>query len=110
MEREIPGPCIYGTEHNGNFYFSTSVEPDSSLPIWKYRMTYKLGAGVEDRFTHIIQRNQQGNYKEVYSAKKDFLPMWLFQFGNVLYPENDSKELYAVLQGTKSCHGVTVKL
>ena len=109
-EQEIPGPCIYGIEHDENYYFSTSVEPDSSLPSWRYRLTYRLGPGVADRYTHIIKRDKEGKYEEYYAVKKDILPMWLFQFGNVQFPENETKELYAVLQGTKKGHGITVRL
>ena len=107
---DMPGPCIYGCRHNGNMYFSTSVEPDSSLSTWRYRFTYKLGAGVKDRYTHIIKGSNDGKFDEVGQFKKDLLPIWLFQFGNVLFPKNATKELYGVLQSTVKGHGVTVKI
>lgn len=107
---DMPGPCIYGCRHNGDMFFSTSVEPDSSLSTWRYRLTYKLGAGVRDRNTHIIKGSNNGKFEEIWQFKKDLLPIWLFQFGNVLFPKNDSKELYMVLQSTVKGHGVTVKI
>lgn len=106
----IPGPCIYGTYKNGNYYFATSVEPDSSLSKWKYRFTYKLGKGVSDRYTHIIKVDKDGNYKDILSIKKDNWPMGLFQFGNVIFPKNDTNQLYVNVQSTKKGHGSTYKI
>ena len=51
---DIPGSCIYGTRINGNEYISTTVEPDSSLAGWKYRLTYRLGKGIKDRYSYIF--------------------------------------------------------
>ncbi len=88
---DMPGPCIYGKsfEYKGRRYhcFATSVEPDSSLSSLRYRLTYKLGKGVSDRKSHIIMVSGDGSCKEVYAAKKDLWPMWLFQFGNVQFPD-----------------------
>lgn len=107
---DMPGPCIYGTDYKGDFYFSTSVEPDSTLPTWRYRITHRLGKGVTDRFTHIIHRDKDGEYSEVMRIRKDICPMWLFQFGNILFPKNESNRLYAVIQATILGHGFTIKL
>ena len=89
---EMPGPCIYSTkikkaDGTETFVFATSVEPDSSLPAWRYRLTYKLGAGVKTRYTHIIAGNPEEGFRDVASFRKDVLPMLLFQFGNVHFPE-----------------------
>ena len=108
-EFDLYGPCIYGCEYNNSFYFANSVEPDSSLSKWQYRFTYKLGEGVLDNASHLIKRNEDGEYEEIASVKKDILPMWLFQFGNILFPQNNSSHFYGVLQGCKQGHGVTVK-
>ena len=86
------------------------MEPDSTLSKWQYRFTYKLGKGVLDNATHVIKRDENGVYEEVASFKKDLLPMWLFQFGNIFFPQNESSHLYGVLQGCTEGHGVTVKL
>lgn len=109
-EYELPGPCIYGTRHRGSAYFATSVEPDSGLPLWRFRFTYKLGRGVKNRYTHIIRRMENGSYQEVCAIKKDVLPMWLFQFGNALFPKNENAPLEIVLQGTNKGHGVTYSI
>ena len=109
-EFAMPGPCIYSTMNGGAIYFSTSVEPDSSLPALRYRMTYKLGRGVHDRYSHIIRRTADGNYEEVLKLKKDILPMWAFQFGNVFFPQNETDELIIVTQSLKAGHGYTFRL
>lgn len=109
-EYAMPGPCIYGTAYKENFYFATSVEPDSALPKWRFRFTYQLGNGVKSRCTHIIKRTSEGYYSDICSIKKDIFPMWLFQFGNAIFPKNDSSHLYAVLQSTTKGHGVTYKI
>lgn len=110
VEYHMPGPCIYGARHGEEFYFSTSVEPDSSLAMLRYRMTYKLGKGVKDRFSHVIKRDRNGEYSDIYQVKKDIMPIWLFQFGNILYPKNETNELYVILQSSRLGHGVTYQL
>lgn len=88
---EMPGPCIYSTKIRKSdgtelYVFATSVEPDSSLPTRRYRLTYRLGAGVKTRYTHIIAGNPEEGFRDVVQFKKDALPIWLFQFGNVQFP------------------------
>ena len=110
VEYLLNGPCIYGTSVGGSFYFSSSVEPDSSLPTSIYRMTYKLGEGVKSRFSHVVKRNENGEYSEVLKTKKDILPIWLFQFGNVLFPYNETDRVVVVMQSTVDGHGKTYEI
>lgn len=84
---ELPGPCIYGTAREDGFYFATSVEPDASLSDMRYRVSYRLGKGVKDRYTHIIRCTADGKVTEAARFRKDFWPMLLFQFGNCLFPD-----------------------
>lgn len=86
---ELPGPCIYGTSLlNGKYVLATSVEPDSSVPSLQYSITDKLGKGVNDRFTHLVTGNPRDGFKELVKFKKDYYKMGLFQFGNVMFPNN----------------------
>lgn len=95
----MPGPCIYGTIWNECLYMATSVEGDPTLVGWQYRLSNKLGKGVNDRNVHIIKCDREGNVTEVASFRKDFLPMWLFQFGNAQFPSaNDG--VYVSTQST----------
>lgn len=92
MVYKMPGPCVYSTKIKNSggadiFVFATSVEPDSSLPAWRYYLTGKLGAGVTSRQTHIIIGNVEEGFREIAAFRKDAWPMWLFQFGNVHFPE-----------------------
>ena len=86
----IPGPCIYGTiVPNGEtsiYCISTSVEPDNSLPKYIYRVTYKLGAGVTDRYSYVLTGNAEEGFHKIWKTRKDILPMGLFQFGNHRFP------------------------
>ena len=84
---KMPGPCIYGRIYDNELYLSTSVEGDPTQSSWKYRLSNKLGKGVNDRYTHLIKCDSEGKVSEIGLFKKDFLPMWLFQFGNALFPE-----------------------
>jgi len=93
---EIPGPCIYGREQGKAYYFATSVEADDTLPAFRYRFSYKLGAGVKNRNSHIIKVSQILNVELLYSFKKDIWPMLLFQFGNCIFPANECKDMLIV--------------
>ena len=105
---ELPGPCIYGTKNNGAYYLSTTVEPDSTLPTWKYRTTHKLGKGVKDYHSYLFEIDQNGNVSEIASFKKDCWPIWLFQFGNLLFPYNETRKLYVTTQSVKPKSGITL--
>ena len=113
---DMPGPCIYATtlcdaEGKTQYVFATSVEPDSSLPAWRYRFTYRLGAGVKSRWVNIIAGNPENGFRTVARFKKDTLPMLLFQFGNVLFAhveEND--RVYLTPVGVKKQEQKTLQL
>lgn len=106
----LPGSCIFGGIINNEFYFATAVEPDSSLPELRYRVTYKLGKGIKDRYSHIFRVTNSGNIEEVYKEKKDILPMWLFQFGNFIFPYNETSDVIVVSQALKCGHSKTLYL
>ncbi len=86
---DMPGPCIYGAEKDGVYFFSTSVEPDSSLPTWRYFLSNKIGPGLQDNYSHVIAGSPFKGFRETHRFRKDSLPYTLFQFGNVLFPESD---------------------
>jgi len=98
----MPGSCIYGASKNGWFIFATTVEPDSTLPTIRYRLTNKLGSGIKDRYSHLIAGNKEVGFKEIWKTKKDWLPMWLFQFGNIRFPVQHTNELYFCPQSCKA--------
>lgn len=105
----LAGPCIFGLEQTGIIYFSTSVEGDDTMSDFRYRFTYKLGAGVQDRSSHVISVDSEWHIEELCSFKKDILPMLLFQFGNCQFPYNESVN-YLMLcpQSVRKYHGKTI--
>ena len=69
------------------------MEADDTLSSWRYRFSRKPGAGVKDRYSHVIAVDQNdGTVNEIASFKKDALPMLLFQFGNCLFPDAGTNE------------------
>lgn len=112
---DLPGPCIYGTtmlEENGetSYVFATSVEGDSRNTGWKYWLSNQLGEGVLDRYTHLVKGNLNDGFCEICCMKKDELPMLLFQFGNVQFPENHTNRLLITPKSVKRYDGKTVEL
>lgn len=109
---EMPGPCIYGREINGVFYFATSVEPDARYAdTMRYRFTYKLGESVKDRYVHIISMTSDGTIEDAMQMKKDIWPMLLFQFGNASFPETiDNDAVVMTPISVKKYDGKTVSL
>lgn len=82
----LPGPVIHGRILSDNrFVLSTSVEPDSSLPKWQYRICNRLAPGIHSKHSHVIYYDN-GLFYDILSLKKDFLNMWLFQFGAIQFP------------------------
>jgi hypothetical protein len=91
---KLQGPCVYGSSFidkcgNKQFAFITTVEPDASIRGWRYRLTYKLGKGIKDRYSYINLLSEQGDTCVLMKAKKDALPIWLFQFGNFRVAETE---------------------
>ncbi|MEG2232683.1 MAG: hypothetical protein RRY16_01765 [Bacilli bacterium] len=112
---DLPGPCIYSIlkddkQGETNMILATSVEPDSSLDTLSYRFTYKLGKGVRDRYCYLIVGNEKNGFNVLEKFKKDNYPIWLFQFGNIQFPE-DYKNTRLLLTpiAIKKYDGMTVE-
>jgi len=84
---KLPGPCIYGTKIDDTYYFATSVEPDDTIGEKKFLYTYKLGKGVQDRWSYVMKYRVGEPIEQVFKFKKDIWPMLLFQFGNCFFPD-----------------------
>ena len=100
----FPGSCIYGCETKTHFVFSSTVEPSEGRSFWKM-FSYKLGAGINDRYSHLITV-RKGDLKvdEKLKLKKDPLPMKLFQYGTIMFPkgQNNYEDL---LYYSMACEG-----
>lgn len=91
---DMPGPCIYASEFLGpdrrrRFAFATSVEPDSRIGGIKYMLTRRLAAGVRDRHSCLVLGDPAKGFRTALAIQKDILPMGLFEFGNLLFPDNE---------------------
>ena len=86
---QVDGPCIYGLAKDGVMYFATSVEGDPNVGRIRYRLFNKLGKGVKDRYVHVCSFKPEGQIEEIIKFRKDYLPMWLFQFGNAQFVDAD---------------------
>ena len=77
------------------------MEPDPTLPKYRYRISQKLGAGVKDKYSHIFVGDDKQAY-EILAFEKDSYRNWLFQFGNLLFPN-------ACVQDGFLCTGQSLK-
>lgn len=100
----FPGSCIYGTETRNYFVFSSIVEPPEGRGFSNL-FTYKLAKGIKDRYSHLIKvRKADLKVEEILKVKKDFLPMKLFQYGAIMFPNgqvNSDKLWYRIV----ACQG-----
>lgn len=111
VQYPMPGPCIYAAKYKDTYIFSTSVEPDSSITGTRYMITYRLGKGVKDRYTHVIAGNCSAGFKELARFKKDVYPMLLFQFGNIQFSGCSlGEEVVMNPVGVKNYDGKTIIL
>lgn len=105
---EVPGPAIYGIEKGEYLYFATSVEGNPMLGKWRYRFSDRLGRGVRDRYSHLFRLSRNGRLEEIGKMKKDWMPMWLFEFGNMKFPVSGDGNVYVCPQSLKARYGTYV--
>jgi hypothetical protein len=102
----LEGPCINYFQNSNVYGFATSVEPDSSIKGVKYFLTSQLGKGIKSRFSTLIIGNLISGFNEVLRLKKDFLPLALFQFGNIWFPAgSNSSKIIIYPQSVKKYDG-----
>lgn len=98
---ELNGSCIYGTELQGKYYFSTTVEPDENnrgITSW---ISHKRGKGILSDEVCLVEVDNELKSKIILKYKKDALPMKLMQYGTIQFPRGNAKELW--------CYPVAVK-
>lgn len=86
---DMPGPCVYGGQKDGYYFFITSVEPNPKLPSWRYKISATPGPGNKDGYVHIIAGNLDVGFEDIAKFKKDFWLYRMFQFGNALFVNCD---------------------
>lgn len=84
---DINGPSIYGCQWGNDFAFSTSVEGDGrNQSIWYKLFGKQKGISIKENYSYIYKGNLEDGFNEIYKAKKDCLPFYLFQFGVLIFP------------------------
>lgn len=87
----INGSCIYGCKWRNKYVFSSTVEGDGrNMSKWNFLFSRKRGAGIKDKYVHMYFGNLKEGFKEIYKEKKDFLPLYTFQFGVFKFPYGDN--------------------
>lgn len=83
---DLSGSCIYGSQWNNNYVFSTVVEPDGrNETMLRLFFGWKRGQGIKDNNARIYNGNLNEGFKEIYKLKKDVLP-FIFQFAAFKLP------------------------
>lgn len=93
----IDGSCIYGCQWKDRYVFSSTVEGDGrDTSRFQFYFGHERGAGIKDEFVHLYCGNLSEGFKEIYKEKKDFLPLYTFQFGVFKFPYgiNNSDTLF----------------
>lgn len=107
----ISGPCIYGTKlNNGDYIFSTSVEPDDNIQGVSSLFCLKKGIGVKDNKSHLYIGNPRKGFLDIYQKEKDVFPMLLLGLGVFQFPYNQSDEIYVTCQALRNLDGCTLKI
>jgi len=107
----IPGPVINGETIGGDWWFATTVEQNPNLPKIRHCISNRKAPGNKDRYVHIFCRNSAAEVKDVIQMKKDLLPMWLFQFGNVSFVKNyEDSRVYIVPLAVKKYGQKTLEI
>ena len=97
----LNGSCIYGTEFQGKYYFSTTVEPDENNRGGISWISSKRGEGILSDEVYLMEIDDEMNFKTIEKFKKDSLPMKLMQYGAIQFPKWKMEELW--------CYPVAVK-
>lgn len=84
--RRLNGSCIYGTQFNAGYLFSTTVEPDENKRGVLSWFSRKRGAGILTNDVELVYVDNDLNCKVLRKYKKDFWPMKLMQYGKILFP------------------------
>ncbi len=88
----VAGSSIYFSQMSDDVFFSTAVEPGE--PTGKKlgdMFCTQPGPGIESDISYIYSLNKDDKLDIVFSAKKDFIPMRLGQFGSFMFPSGVSQ-------------------
>lgn len=88
----IGGSCIYGCQWKNKYVFSSTVEGDGrNTSMFEFYFSRKRGNGIKDEYVHLYSGNLYEGFNEIHKEKKDFMPIYTFQFGVFRFPYGDNK-------------------
>ncbi len=97
------GSCIYGGETKEFYLFSTTVESPEGKGLLGL-FSKKLGGGIKNDEVHVVTVSKQDlSIKTIAKFKKDFWPMKLMQYGQVIFTSGQERELEGVWCYPMSC-------
>jgi hypothetical protein len=101
---EVDASSIYHGKSEDAHYFSTTLEPGQPTGRGlKNLMDKKPGAGIISKYAKIYSINDNGSINTIFSAKKDWLPYRLGQFGSFSFPSG------TMPKGTIIAYGMAIK-
>lgn len=94
----LNGSVIYGVEAGGGLIFSTTVE---SYPSKKSKLLTlldnRLAPGIKSKEVDVLFVSKDLSVRKIAQFRKDWLPIRLFQYGQVCFPFYENKEKTAIL-------------
>lgn len=93
---DLNGPCIFGTQTEDKYFFSTSVEGDDVNGFFRKLIQNDRGKGIKENYSEIVAGNLEDGFNSIYKNEKDKWPFIYFQFGNIVFPtgQNNSKKIF----------------
>lgn len=107
---QINGPCIFNVHNHDRLIISTSVEPPADINGIRYLLSRKVAPGIKKRETQVVIGNKEGGFKVIARFKKDFFPMALFEFGNVIMVDGSDNTIYLYPVSVKKFDGKLLKV
>lgn len=98
---QLPGPVIYSLSLpvHDLYFFSTTVEPAVCSSRFKYFLSFRLAASIENNYSHFFVFDETGKTQELCSFKKDAFAPGLFGFGAIKICKCDQNSFFLSFQG-----------
>lgn len=95
---QLNGSVIYGLPVNGGLLFSTTVEPyPTGGSLFKALFNNRLAPGIKSRNVDLCFCSVKKELSILKTFKKDWLPISLFQYGQIMFPGYEIDELDEVI-------------
>jgi len=104
------GSAIYGSGFDGDYYFSTAVEPGKPSGRTAVDMfELRRGPGILEHRSALYRVDDRLSLQELSSARADWLPKRIFQFSTwILAPATGARVLPVYAMGLTRAHDQTL--